>query len=133
MKRLIILLAVLATFATSCTKEEEARITGTWEIREVYNGYNNGGNFQWNEVPAEYRTTISFYDNGSYTISQPQGAAPSTCSGDYQLHSDNRIQLQMSCFSSWDYSTISGLTPARLELSRDVTEGTIREKYVRIN
>ena len=64
-------------FLSSCKKEITAnKLVGRWQIQQVYNGYAIGGDFKWSTIPNEYKSSIAFNRDGSFTESLPISRSP---------------------------------------------------------
>ena len=128
-----ILLASLFTLLfTSCTKESfDEKIVGKWQIQEVYNGYTNGGNFQWTTVPDLNRSVIEFLENGNFNENKASGSYPNSCSGTYTLINENQVQINSTCNSA-PYILSVNLSNKELTITHSVREGEIKEKFIRL-
>ena len=128
----ILLTSLFALFLTSCTKESfDEKIVGKWQIQEVYNGYANGGNFQWTTVPEQYRSVIEFYENGNYNESKSSMSFPYSCSGTYLIINGNQVQINPACYSD-PYILSVNLSKKELTITHQVREGQVKEKFIRL-
>lgn len=124
---------LLLLFFTSCKKENlSGKIVGKWQIREVFNGYANGGDFQWSAVPAQYQTSLEFNASGGFIETYPAGWMPGQCTGTYSLLSEGEIQISSNC-ATIPYQLEFAVSNRVLTISYLVREGVIREKFVRVN
>ena len=96
---------------------------GSWQFVEQYQGYRNGGNFQWNAIP-----------NGSIWVLGQDSTfqeANSTCKGTYSLDS---LKKQMTIRSTCNNYSVkySLLSADSFIIDRQGREGIIRDKYKKV-
>ena len=124
----ILLTSLLALSLSSCTKESfDEKIVGKWQIQEVYNGYANGGNFQWTAVPDQYRSIMEFHDNGTFTESSGRYCT----AGTYTVINDDQIQINSNCFVE-PFILYVNLSKKELTITHPVREGEVKEKFIRL-
>ena len=124
----LILTSLIALFLSSCTKESfEEKIVGKWQIQEVYNGYANGGNFQWTAVPDQYRSVMEFHDNGTFAESSGRYCT----GGTYTVINDDQIQINSNCFVE-PFILYVNLSKKELTITHPVREGEVKEKFIRL-
>jgi hypothetical protein len=125
------IIALILFFFTSCSKEIlPDPIIGKWQIQEVYNGYTNGGNFQWQSVPEQQKISISFYNDGSFIENRPS-ALPSQCNGTYTIINQQEIKTSSNCYGD-SYSFLYEVVNNNLIITHLVREGEIKEKFIKI-
>lgn len=118
----------------SCKKTvENSGLIGKWKLIERYNGYFNGGNFQWNRVPPQNSHTLTFTSDGKYTKKEGTSSTQNNCIGTYILHSDNKLEINSNCNTGTERAVVSDLTSKKLILDRSGIEGVIRYKYSSTN
>ena len=129
---IFIFVAFSLTTISSCKKTdniENAGIIGKWELKEMYNGYANGGNYSWNTVSVDNSHTLTFRQNGEYYLKQNVNGNNQECFGTYILQPSNNLEITSSCNSLTEKGFISELTPTLLILDRSGIERVIRYKY----
>ncbi|MFC4262650.1 hypothetical protein ACFOWM_07165 [Ferruginibacter yonginensis] len=127
------LLLFVATFS-SCKKDNVNNgIIGKWKLIEVYDGYANGGNFQWNNISNDYSHSLEFSENGQYLRQENINGNNQQCIGTYILQTDNNLEINSNCNTAIEKMKISELTTTILIIDRQVIEGKIRYKYTTIN
>ena len=120
-------------FFSSCKKESiPNNLVGTWQIQQVFNGYVNGGDFKWSAVPNEYKSSITFSHDGSFSENRPVNWAPNQCSGTYVFINENELRVNSTC-SARPYNIGVDISEKVLILRHQVIEGEIKEKFIRIN
>jgi hypothetical protein len=122
-----------ATILISCVKKdvvENAGLIGKWRLTEVYDGYGNGGNYTWKNVPKENTHLLVFTTDGKYERNENAGGAFQKCSGTFQLLADNKLEVNSSCQTITEHMKISELSPHILIIDRSGIEGVVRYKYV---
>jgi len=124
----LILPALLALFS-GCSKEQctENKIVGKWKLVSRYDGYLNGGNFQWNQVPDEHVEYMVFGADGSFN----QYDAANNCTGNYLVAPVGMVEVVSTC-QMFPYTlNISKLTHNTLIIDFQGREGTVRRKFKR--
>ena len=133
MKRwLFIFAALLLTTISSCKKTESGKnagIVGKWQLKEVFDGYANGGHFQWNNVSNDDSHSLEFADNGQFFRKENKNGNFQECTGTYQLQTDNNLEINSNCSTTIEEMKVSELTATILIINRQGIEGTIRYKY----
>ncbi len=129
MKKYFIFLLSFIVLFSSCKKDSNKGILGKWKLIEVYNGYANGGNFQWNNISNENSHTLNISDNGQYLRQENLGGNSQQCVGTYILQADNNLEINTNCNSVTEKMKISEVTSTVLIIDRQVIEGKIRYKY----
>ncbi|NJN33991.1 MAG: hypothetical protein HC817_06835, partial [Saprospiraceae bacterium] len=114
----------------SCKKEKTNPILGNWKLIKVFDGYFNGGNFQWNNVPDESSKTLIFSENGEYRQKESYNRAYKQCIGTYSLKPDNTLEVNSNCNLGTEKMKISEISSTLLIIDRQVREGVIRFKYI---
>jgi hypothetical protein len=124
-----LLLALYALFVfTSCKKENEAPVlTGEWQLSARFDGYANGGSFQWQEVPSAQVKTIRFNRDGSFTEQDP--ANSQLCRGSYAVDGSTLL-LDSDCGAPVKLR-LDRFTGTVMELAYAVREGQVIERYAR--
>lgn len=126
---------ILAT-SSSCKKTENIEnvsIVGQWQLKEVYNGYANGGSFIWNSVSIEDSHTLTFTQNGKYERKENINGNNQECTGTYNLHTSNNLEIlevNSGCNIMTEKMFLSELTTNSLIIDHPVMEGKIRYKYI---
>jgi hypothetical protein len=129
MKKYFLYLLFCVLAFSSCKKESNDGIIGKWKLVEVYNGYANGGNFQWNNISNENSHTLEFSSNGEYLREENINGNNQQCVGTFTLQTDNIIEIFSNCNSVTEKKKISELSSSLLIIDRQVIEGIIRYKY----
>jgi hypothetical protein len=120
-------------FVFSCKKENISNnLVGRWQIQEVYNGYVNGGDFKWSAVPNEFKSSITFSSDGSFSQILPGTWSPNQCSGTYVLINENELSVSSTC-TTIPYNIGVDIDERVLIITRKVIEGEVKEKFIRIN
>lgn len=129
--RLLVFGMVILSFTSfSCRKSVENNgLVGNWKLVEQYNGYLNGGNFQWKSVPEKDSHSLSFSTNNKYQKKEMINGAVFNCVGTYLLKPDNKLEINSDCNTSIEEVVVSELTSKTLILDHSGTEGIIRYKY----
>lgn len=129
--RLLIILTVIFSLTNSSCKKlvENNGIVGSWKIVEQFDGYANGGNFQWNSVPSENAHILSFTAEGKYQKAEMINGVQSNCTGTYFLHPDNKLEINSTCNTVTERAFVSERTTTTLILDCSGIEGVIRYKY----
>jgi hypothetical protein len=133
MKTILYCFVIMASLLclTSCKKENLSQsLVGKWKAVERFNGYADGGDFTWKEVPNTYQFIIEFFNNGQYIETDPSGA---TYSGSYQLINNNQIRFIATGSTGYSDLYFALLPNANLIINYQVREGVIKEKYIQIN
>ena len=114
----------------SCEKTVENNgLIGDWKLIEQYDGYANGGNFQWNKIPTENSHYLTFTADGNYQKTEIIYGTQYNCTGTYLLQTDNKLLINSNCNTVTERAFVSELTPKTLILDRSGIEGVIRYKY----
>lgn len=133
MKRwLSIFAALILTTFSSCKKTgsiENVGIVGKWQLKEVFDGYANGGHFHWNNVSKGDSHTLEFVDNGQFFRKENKNGNFQNCTGTYHLQTDNNLEINSNCNTTIEEMKVSELTSTTLIINRQGIEGTIRYKY----
>jgi hypothetical protein len=132
MKVSLLIFGTIILFLTtiSCKKSVENNgLIGNWKLVEQYNGYVNGGNFQWNSVPSANSHILSFTASGDYQRTETINGTQFNCAGTYLLQADNTLEINSSCNTVTEKAFVSELTSKVLIIDRSVIEGVIRYKY----
>lgn len=134
MNRILLSILVVCLTTISCKKEKNYndRILGKWKLVEIYDGYLNGGKFQWNNIPNESSHTLIFNNNGQYILKEDINGNYSQCNGTYILKSDYNLELNSNCNYLTEKMKISEIQSSIIIIDRNVIEGTIRYKYILI-
>lgn len=120
-------------FLSSCKKENQPNnLVGSWEIQQVYNGYVNGGDFQWSAVLNEYKSSITFNSDGSYSEDLPGNWSPNQCTGTYVLINPAEVRVNSTC-STIPYIIVVDISEKMLIMTHRVMEGEIKKKFIKIN
>ena len=120
-------------FFSSCRKENVTnKLVGSWQILQVYNGYTMGGDFKWSTVPKEYKSSIAFNRDGSFSESLPGSWSSNQCTGNYVLINENELRVNSTC-STMPYNIIFDVSEGFLIITHKVIEGEIKEKFIKIN
>jgi hypothetical protein len=129
----ILLTSLLALFLSSCTKESfDEKIVGKWQEQQVYAGYLNGGNFQWNTVPQQFQNVLEFLDNGSFIeIDQAGNPLPDTCGGTYKIINENQVEINSTCNNA-PYTLSLYISKKELIITHKVIEGEIKQKFIKL-
>lgn len=118
---------ILLSTTISCKKSiGNYGIVGNWKLIEVYDGYVNGGSFQWNVVPSEHQHILSFTSDGRYEKKENQN----NCVGTYTIINIHNLEIRSNCNIGTEKALISELTHKFLILDYQGREGKIRDKYV---
>jgi hypothetical protein len=138
MNRNLLFLAFTLLWAislTSCSvpKEQnlvtpESELFGKWQAVAQYNGYVNGGDFQWHAL--QNGESIEFKNNGNYTRLD---GVNSPCTGIFSWQPASKsIDLTISCQMYPFTQKYSELNHNTLILDMQGREGIIRLKYTKI-
>jgi hypothetical protein len=133
MKPWIFIFTVL-TVATisSCKKAdiiENVGIVGKWQLKEVFDGYANGGNFMWSSVSNDNSHTLTFKQNGQYNKKDNLNGNSQECIGTYNFQSSNNLAVNSNCNTMTERMFVSELTTNSLILDQSGIEGKTRYKY----
>jgi hypothetical protein len=122
--------ACVLVITAGCSKEiiTGDDIVGKWRMESRYQGYLNGGNFQWNDVPDEQKSFLEFSEDGSFK--EYDGA--NDCSGTYAVASPKKLDVVSTCQLYPYVMNISKLTGKTLIIDWQGREGVIRDKYRRV-
>jgi hypothetical protein len=120
---------------TSCSSQKEQNLAtpepqlfGKWQAVSQYNGYVNGGDFQWHAI--NNGESIEFKNNGNYT--QIDGSNP-PCTGNFSWQpASQSIDLTVSCQMYPIKQKYSELNDNTLIIDMQGREGIIRLKYKKI-
>lgn len=132
---LLIFVVHLLTTTSSCKKTEKIEnvgIVGKWQLKEVYDGYVNGGTFRWNSVSFANAHSLLFTQNGLYEKKENISGNNQVCTGTYSLQTTNNLEvleINSSCNTTIEKMFISELTTNSLIIDMSVIEGKIRYKY----
>jgi len=112
-----------------CSKEESSSgIVGTWQLIEEFEGYANGGNFQWSPVHEEDQIRLIFSGDGDYQQIRPGNAI---CEGTYLLQAGEILTIDTECQTKPYHQEIS-FEDAFLLLTYTGREGYVIQKYLRV-
>ena len=128
MKTQLLLALPALFFFSSCKKgADDAALNGEWQLTARYDGYTNGGSFQWQAVPSTQVKTIRFETDGSFVEVDPANGQP--CPGTYQVRGTTLL-LDSDCGDPVQVrlDRFSGTT---MELAYPVREGEVIERYAR--
>lgn len=129
---LFICAVLFLTTNSSCKKAntiENVGIVGKWQLKQVFDGYVNGGHFIWNGVSIENSHFLTFTQNGQYNKKENFNGNNQECTGTYNLQTPDHLEVNSSCNTTTEKMVISELTTTSLILDRSGIEGTIRFKY----
>lgn len=133
MKPFIHLIAIVVTLTVlSCNKAGEVEnngISGAWKLVEVFDGYANGGNFQWNAVAGIDSHTFLFAADGKFEQRENLKGDLRICKGSYTFQNGNMLEVTTSCNTTTAKMFVNELTATSLIIDRAGIEGTIRYKY----
>jgi hypothetical protein len=133
MKVRLLIFCTMVLFLTtvSCKKSVQNNgLIGNWKLVEIYDGYLNGGNFQWNPVHSAYSHILSFTANGTYLKTEMINGTQFNCTGTYLLHANNMLEINSNCNTGTEKVFVSELTSKTLILNASGIEGVIRYKYL---
>ncbi len=129
--RYLIPFVFITLFFTSCKKENfNTNIIGKWKLSEKMDAYVNGGQFTWENVPAEHQMEMQFEANGSYLEKRPNGADFTLCMGSFQVISETKVEISTPC-QVQPYSVAVSVNEDILEITHIVREGRIIEKFIK--
>jgi len=117
---------------SSCKKTElpkNAGIVGKWHLKEVFDGYVNGGNFQWHVVSIEGSHTLIFTEDNRYKKKENINNNNWECNGMYSLQNLTELEINSNCNTVTERVFISELTPVSMIIDRSGIEGKIRYRY----
>ncbi|MEN9612164.1 MAG: hypothetical protein RLZZ628_2978, partial [Bacteroidota bacterium] len=104
------------------------QLFGKWKATEQYNGYVNGGDFQWNTIIQG--ESLEFKSNGDFIKIQ---AANTPCIGKFSWQQVSKsIELNVNCQANPIIQKYSELNDNTLIIDLQGREGIIRLKYKRI-
>lgn len=132
LRSLLIFIALILTTILSCKKTnniENVGLIGKWQLKEVFNGYANGGDYKWNIVAVDNSHTLTFGQNGQYILKENVNGNNQECIGTYSLQTSNNLEVNSNCSMLTEKMFISELTANSLILDREGIEGKIRYKY----
>ncbi|HEV7620109.1 MAG TPA: hypothetical protein VGO09_00170 [Flavisolibacter sp.] len=130
--KFFIVTASFVVLYSSCTKEHiPAKLSGKWQIQEIYNGYADGGDFQWSVVPEQYRDYIEFQQDSVYVVTLSPSSGSLKCFGSYKIINDHLISFKNDCQNSPSELPVD-LTNESLNITYRVIEGQIIKKYIRV-
>jgi len=132
MKYLLYLVSIILLTISSCKKAdniENIGLNGKWQLVEVFDGYVNGGNFSWKNVPNDDSHVLTFTANGQYIKRENKNGNFRECLGTFQIQSNDIIEINSNCNTVLENLIISELTNKILIIDRQVIEGKIRYKY----
>jgi hypothetical protein len=126
---------IIMLFITSCNPEKaqndvtpKPQLYGKWKAIEKYNGYINGGDFQWNTITNG--ESLEFKTNGDYIKIEPSNAL---CTGKFSWQKASKsIELNVSCQVNTIIQKYSELNDNTLIIDLQCREGIIRLKYAKI-
>ena len=129
MKRTTLFTITISLMFFSCTKDElKDEIIGIWRNIERFEGYGNGGDFQWHLVPEQFQENYQFDTNRDFFEFNPNGET--RCTGTFQILSANEVEINSSCYIgpiTWDISIDKDI----MLVTHHVIEGIIIEKFQR--
>lgn len=136
MKKVLYFIIAIVSVFISCSREgPEDEIIGSWKILigrwkfiDQYDGYYNGGNFQWNPVPAENQDVYEFTSDNLFFEYLPYGEI--RCTGSYLMISNNEVQINSSCYIG-PFTLDFSIEKDTMLITHFVTEGQIIEKFLR--
>jgi hypothetical protein len=129
---LFILAALIFAAISSCKKTESIEnvgLVGKWQLKEVFDGYANGGHFQWNNVSKDDSHSLEFAANGQFFRKENKNGNFQECTGTYQFQTDNNLEINSICSTTIEEMKVNELTSTILIINRQGREGTIRYKY----
>lgn len=129
--RYLLPVVCMLLFFTSCKKENfNNNIIGKWKLSEKMDAYVNGGQFTWENVPAEHQMEVQFDTNGSYHEKRPNGTDFTLCMGSFHLLSETELEINTPCLVQPYFVSVSVQNDI-LEITHIVREGKIIEKYIK--
>lgn len=131
----VTIIAIILLSMTSCNPEKtlieitpQPQLFGKWKATEQYNGYMNGGDFQWHTIEAG--ELLEFKTNGDYVKMEASNAP---CTGKFAWQEASKsIELSISCQVNKLVQKYSELNDNTLIIDIQGREGIIRLKYKRI-
>lgn len=133
MRPFLILMIIVATVtALSCKKAVEVEnngITGAWKLVEVFDGYTNGGHFEWGNVAEISSHILLFTADGKFEQKENLNGGFRICKGSYTFQNGNMLEVTTPCNTRIDKMLVSELTATSLIIDRQGIEGKIRYKY----
>ncbi len=126
---------IIAASLTSCAPEKaqndvtpQPQLFGKWKATEQYNGYVNGGDFQWHTIPEG--ELLEFKTNGDYIKIE---SSNTPCTGRFAWQEASKsIELNINCQLNTFIQKYSELNDNTLIIDMQGREGIIRLKYKRI-
>ncbi len=136
MKSILFILStlfLLSSFSScqSAKEIENSSIVGTWQLQSVFNGYVNGGNFKWNDVPLEQSHLLTFTKDGQYNQKNTNSNVKE-CNGTYLLPATDSVEINTDCNLEILKMFVSELSINTLIIDHQGREGKIRDRYTRI-
>ena len=128
MKIKFLALSLLVFALLSCKKEpfdENNGIYGTWLLVDRFDGYHNGGNFQWNAVQPNTIQYLEFGSNQTYK-SVASGNSSFECIGTFEILANDTLKISTNCNTAVFKDIISHLTNSILIIDQ---QGVIRYRY----
>jgi hypothetical protein len=126
---LVVCLSFIAIGILGCSKNEDSNgIVGKWQLIEEFEGYVNGGDFQWSPVPEEGQIILIFSGRGDYQQIRPGNAI---CEGTYLLQAGEIITIDTECQSE-PYHQEFSIEGEFLLLTYTGREGYTIQKYIRL-
>ena len=122
---IFLLLQVIPDYGQS-KKSAKASIIGKWKLAEIFQGYNNGGDFKWKH-PAGNSYTYQFWENGSFV----QDGINTACLPATFIQKHSLLIISYKC-SKVDTNYIEKLSADTLTLKNKVLEGVTKLKFYRI-
>jgi hypothetical protein len=129
------IISIIVISITSCSSEKmqndvtpQPQLFGKWKATEQYNGYMNGGDFQWNAIQTS--EFLEFKQNGDF-IKTTLDNTP--CTGKFSWQqAAKKIELKMSCQVNKVVQPYSELNDNILILDMQGREGIIHLKYKKV-
>lgn len=123
---------LVAVVFMSCNKNidlENETLIGKWKLVKVFKEYENSGTFSWNYSTSPKE--IQFLSNGEFTETFNDGKV-NECMGTYEVFSGNKMKINSSCGKTTETLVISEQYRSNLVIDRQLTDGVIRERYIRV-
>lgn len=133
--RPLVFVFVIFSLFSSCRKSvygtgNTGLILGKWFLKEVYEGYTDGGDFQWHAVAPQQGQLLAFDSLRQFTLLENPASSNQQCFGTYSLNNDV-LSTYTSCNRDTIRYGVSQLSSNALVIDRQVQEGVIKYRYGR--
>lgn len=114
-------------------KIKKSDLVGRWELTGTAVDRGNGGTITWNSLPQNYKDTLEFSPNKSFSQVTYDGYYLRTCTGTFRSANDQVIILNTNCSSAPEAVSVTELTDTSMVLNYQGRDGISKRKYETID